>query len=53
MRAMFDAVTQYVDHATLADFALQTRKEFLPGGAVVAEIESGDQRGLRGCDEGA
>ena len=44
---------QHVDDAALADLALQPRQEFLPGRAVVVEVERRHQGRLRRGDEGA
>ena len=53
VRAVLDAVAQHVDHAALADLALQAGEELAPRRAVLAEVERlGDLR-LRGAQEGA
>ena len=40
MRAVFDAMTQHIDHAALADLSLQAGEKFLPDGAGVIKVES-------------
>src|SRR5207253_344030 len=43
MRPVPDATAQYVDHAALADLALQPRQELLSDRAIVVEVECLDQ----------
>ena len=53
MRPVPDAMAQYVDHAALADLALQPSQELLSDRAIVVDVECLGQMGLRGRKEGA
>ena len=53
MLAVLDPMPQHVDHAALADLALQPGEELLAGGAIVVELERRQQGRLGRGDEGA
>ena len=53
VRPVLDAVAQHVDHAALADLALEAGEELAPRRAVVVEVERLDERRLRRLQEAA